>query len=146
MEANPKILSALRQLHVFQKFSLEDLTRLAEFASFRKIRTGETIFCQGEPSPYCFGVLSGEVTLFHVAPATTSPPEILSVYKPGQLFGEFSLLGEMPRPGMASVSKDGELLSLWSIRFRESVENNRSVSGDPSVLASIRLALQSMPR
>jgi len=145
MALDPRILESLRFLKPFHSFSDDDLRVIAEFCAFRKMRTGETIFCQGEPSPYCFGVLSGEVALKRMT-ADGTPPAVLATYSAGQLFGEFSLLGELPRAGMASVTQDGELLSIWSSRFREWVERHRSLSGDPVVLSALRNALQHSPR
>src|SRR3954470_20211945 len=80
------------------------IAELIAFSMLRQIRAGETIFCQGEPSPYCFGILSGQITIQRVPKDKNFPPKVLSVLGPGSLFGEQSLFKESPRTAMAIAS------------------------------------------
>ena len=75
-----KIVQSLRLVDLLEDLPDTCLEQLARFSLLRKIRAGETIFCQGEPSPYCFGIVSGQITIQRVArdrnfPATASPRE-----------------------------------------------------------------------
>jgi len=82
-----RTLLAFRQIDVLKDLSPEAQQVLAPFSTVRSIRKGETLFCQGEPSPYCFGVLSGEITLQSSTPENTSP----QIYKAGSFLGGLSL-------------------------------------------------------
>ena len=62
-----ELTQALKSLQGFGSLSEEVLEQLMPFTAIRTLRAGETIFCQGEPSPYCFGILSGEVVIQHVS-------------------------------------------------------------------------------
>jgi CRP-like cAMP-binding protein len=137
---DPKILAAFHQLDVFRDFQNDYLSILADFSAFRTIRTGETLFCQNEPSPYCFGILEGEVTVRQVGKNAQEPDQILDVLKAGRILGGVSLLAEVTRPGLASVTQNGQLLSIWSSRFRSWIEQHRSAGGEPPILETLRTA------
>ena len=56
-----ELKEALGSLEGFKALSGPVLDQLLAFASIRLIRAGETIFCQTEPSPFCFGIISGVI-------------------------------------------------------------------------------------
>ncbi len=114
-----KTEKALHSLELFSKLPESALKQIAQFSKIRPMRAGETIFCQGEPSPYCFGILSGEVLIQRVARDRRFPPKILSALGPGSLFGESSFFEESPRAAMASASQDGELLAITGTTLRQ---------------------------
>lgn len=137
--SDPQILAALRRIEGLQDLSEPVLQVLVGFAAFRTIRKGETLFCQGEPSPYCYGILTGEVSLSRIHPPR--PPALIATLGPGRCLGGMSLLVEGPRPGQASVTADGQVLSLWSSRFRQWTDDQRSLAGDPPFLEPLRHVL-----
>src|SRR5262245_19183091 len=98
---------ALKKIEGFSQLPDSILQELEAFASFRPVRAGETIFCQGEPSPYCFGVVEGEVTIQHVSTDRRFPPKILGIVKSGGLFGESAMFEDSARRALASASRDG---------------------------------------
>jgi CRP-like cAMP-binding protein len=115
---------ALKSLQCFSALSAETLAPLAPFTSIRIVRAGETIFCQGEPSPYCFGVLSGEVAIQRVSKDRRFPPKILAMAGAGALFGESAIFEDSPRAAMASAAKDGQLLAIRGSELREWSKKN----------------------
>ena len=135
--ADLKILAAFHQVEILNELCAESREFLASYSSFRPIRKGETLFCENEPSPYCFGFLSGEITL-----VSSKEPEKINRYGPGQLLGGLSLLAERPRPGLASVVADGQLLAVCSSRFREWVKNERQKNRQPAIVAELQNRLQ----
>jgi CRP-like cAMP-binding protein len=136
-----EILLAFRHVDVLKNLPIEHQEILASFSAFRNVRKGETLFCQGEPSPYCFGILKGEVVLAHRTTAGAPVSIPVATYKMGSLLEGLSLLGEMPRAMQATVSEDGQLLSIWSSRFRAWVETQRSPAGDPPIVSALRQVL-----
>src|ERR1700690_4058813 len=106
------IRQALKSLQGFNALEDAVLDQLLPFVSMRAVRVGETIFCQGEPSPYCFGVLSGEVVIQHVSKDSRFPPKVLAVVGPKGLFGESSIFEDTLRVAMATANKDGKLLAI----------------------------------
>ncbi len=134
-----ELRSALLSLQGFSALSEAGVEPLTSFVSLRPIRSGETIFCQGEPSPFCFGVLSGEVTIQHVSKDHRFPPKVLGVVGPGGLFGESALFEDSPRLAMASASKDGRLIVIRGAELRPWIQANPKAA-QPLLLALFQSA------
>jgi CRP-like cAMP-binding protein len=117
-----KILRSLKLIDLLADLPDPFLQTLARFSMLRQVRAGETIFCQGEPSPYCFGILSGQITIQRVPKERTFAPKILSILGPGCLFGERSLFKDSPRTAMAIASQNGELIAIQGKQFRDWIE------------------------
>src|SRR3954470_9517263 len=115
---------SLRLVDLLAELPPPFLRKLAQFSTLRKIRAGETIFCQGEPSPYCFGILSGQVTIQRVSKDKEFAPKVLSILGPGALFGEQALFKDAPRSATAMAAQDGELVAIQGKHFREWMEQN----------------------
>ncbi len=121
------------------------LDTLAGFCAIRLVRAGETIFCQGEPSPYFFVVLAGEVAIERVSTDRRFPKKILGIVGPGELFGESSIFEESSRVAMASASLDGELLVIRGPDFRQWLKAHPEMS-HPLVLSLLKTTLVRLHR
>lgn len=119
-----KIVRSLRLIDLLADVPDTLLAHLAQYCMIRQVRAGETIFCQGEPSPYCFGILSGQVTIQRVPRDRNFPPKILSTLSPGALFGEQALFEESARTATAMASQSGELIALQGKKFRDWIEQD----------------------
>ena len=140
-----ELSQALKSLQGFSALSGPVLDQFASFVSMRPVRAGETIFCQGEPSPYCFGVVSGEVVIQHMSKDARFTPKVLGVVGPGGLFGESSIFEDSPRVAMASASLDGKLIAIRGSRLRGWVRKNPE-TGQPLLLALLQSSLQRLHR
>jgi CRP-like cAMP-binding protein len=132
---------ALRTIDLLSALPDPLIDQLAAFSMIRTIRAGETIFCQGEPSPYCFGVLSGEVLIQRVSSDRRFAPKALSVLGRGAIFGESSFFEESPRNAMATATKDGELVAILGWKFRDWIRRETS-SGVPLLMGMLQNALE----
>jgi CRP-like cAMP-binding protein len=139
------ISSALSSLQGFQSLDAQALETLSSFVKVRAMRAGETIFCQGEPSPYFFGILSGEVTVQRVSSDRRFPKKILGVVGVGELFGESAIFEDSPRAALASSSQDGELLVIRGTDFREWLKKNSQLS-QPLLFSLLRTSLGRLHR
>src|SRR5258708_7054664 len=128
---------ALKSLHGFSALEDSVLDQLLPFVSMRSVRVGETIFCQGEPSPYCFGVLSGEVIIQHVSKDNRFPPKVLAVVGPGGLFGESAIFEETLRVAMATGNKDGKLITIRGSELRKWIQAHAETA-QPLLLALLK--------
>ena len=126
----PEITKALASIELLRDLPASAIDQLALFALIRTVRAGETIFCQGEPSPYCFGVLSGEVLIQRVSKDRHFAPKVLSVLGPGSLFGESSFFEESPRAAMASASRGGKLVAIVGAKLRDWLKRDPGVGQD----------------
>ncbi len=144
MESN-EILQGLKSLVGFSALDDKSLEQVVGVSSTRIIRAGETIFCQTEPSPFCFGVLSGEIVIQHVSKDSHLAPKVLGVVHPGGLFGESAIFEESPRAAMASASQDGKLLVVRGPALREWMKKNAQAA-QPLLLALLKTSLNRLQR
>lgn len=121
-------IDALKTLQGFSALPDSAIAEIAAFTAVRKVRAGETVFAQGEPSPYFFGVCSGEVIIQRVSKDARFPNKVLGMVGTGGLFGESAIFEESPRAAMASAYKDGELLAVRGSDFRAWLKKNAEVS------------------
>jgi CRP-like cAMP-binding protein len=123
-----ELLQALKSVQGFSVLPDAVLEQLMAFTTIRALHAGETIFCQGEPSPYCFGILSGEVVIQRVSRDSRFPPKILGILGQGHLFGESSIFEDSPRSAMASARTDGHLIAVRGSQLREWIQKNPDTS------------------
>jgi CRP-like cAMP-binding protein len=139
------IQTVLRSIGVFKTLEDRVLDQVAPFVATRTVRAGETIFCQGEPSPYCFGIVSGEVVIQHVSRDPRFPPKVLGVLGPGSLFGEAALFEDSPRVAMASATQEGRLLMIRGPQLREWMGKNPETA-NIFLMAILRTSLERLRR
>jgi CRP-like cAMP-binding protein len=139
------MMQALKSLQGFNALSEAALDHVTPYASMRAVRAGETIFCQGEPSPYCFGVLSGEVVIQHVSKDSRFPPKVLGVVGPGALFGESAIFEDSLRVAMATASKDGKLAVIRGLGLRGWMRQNPE-EAQPLLMALWQTSLRRLHR
>lgn len=100
----------LNGIELFDLLEEDDRFALAEVIDSKEVAAGETLFQAGEPGESLFVVRSGEIELF--IKDTAGQKIILTVARPGDMFGELSLLDSGPRTATAIGLIDTELLVL----------------------------------
>lgn len=135
------IKKALQSLQFFREISAPQLDVITSFSSIRSVRAGETIFCQGEPSPFCFGIVSGEVMIQLTSRDRRFPPKMLGVLGPGSLFGESALFEDCPRLAMASTTQSGELITMKAPKLREWMKAEPSFAL-PLAMGALRASIE----
>src|SRR2546423_10991119 len=81
----------------------------------RKYVTGETVFCEGDPSEFAVVVLAGRLKV-----SSTSPEghdSVLAFRGPGDLIGELSLFDGKARSATVSAIEPAELVLITADRF-----------------------------
>lgn len=82
--------------------------RLAAFAKRQPMRAGQTVFSRGDVGDHMLAVIEGEVRI------TLTNPEgrvrTLTIFRPGDIFGEIALLDGKNRTADAIAVTDGMLL------------------------------------
>lgn len=94
--------------------------------SFQRLllRSGETLFHEGERGDRAFIIDSGNVRISRTCP--DGPDLVLAVLGRGDLFGELALIDDLPRSATAEALGDVELISL----DRESFERQSGMTSD----------------
>ncbi len=135
-----ELSQALKSIEGFSALDEASLQQLLPFASMRTVRVGETVFCQGEPSPFFFGVISGEVVIQQVSKDGRLPAKVLAVVGPGGPFGESSIFEKTVRVAMATANKDGKLVAIRGSEFRKWMHRNPETA-QPLLLALLKTSL-----
>ncbi len=106
----PADASLLEDVPFFKLLDGEERTALAAVLDEANVRKGNTLFKFGDPGDSLYLVRKGEMELF--VKDHTGEKIVLAVAKPGDMFGELSLLDNGPRTATALALDDTELLVL----------------------------------
>jgi CRP/FNR family transcriptional regulator, cyclic AMP receptor protein len=116
---------------VDEDFAVESLRRCALFANVeptalravarslrrRRFRRNEVIFHQGDPGESLHVVASGAVKI--VLPSAEGEEAIIATLRPGDFFGELSLLDGAPRSATAVAIEPSETMALPRSAFHD---------------------------
>ncbi len=104
----------LRDLSATEKAALADRIELVEY------KAGETIFSYGDPGHALYIIRSGEVEIY--VKNDKGEKIVLKVSKPGDLFGEISLIDDGPRTAWVTAVSDVALLRLDREHFEDYIK------------------------
>lgn len=135
------IRQALESIDLLANLPAAALDQLARFTTIRMMRKGETVFCQGEPSPYCFGIVSGEVLIQRMSSDKRFPPKVLGELTAGALFGESAFFEDSPRLAQANAKADGELIMILGSKLREWLRGEPE-AGVPLTMGLLRNSIE----
>jgi len=105
----------LRNIPLFAKLTETELTELAGYLEPQPHQTNQSIFWIGDKGTDFFIIQSGAVQLFYLDENGKEQP--LATLKPGQFFGELSLLDGGPRTATARAASETTLLRLGRDNF-----------------------------
>jgi CRP/FNR family cyclic AMP-dependent transcriptional regulator len=106
----PCDVEMLAGIEFFQMLDEDDRTALAGVIDYEKLDAGQLLFQTGEPGDSLYIVRSGEIELY--IKDTAGQKIVLNVVRPGEMFGELSLLDSGPRSATAIALTETELLVL----------------------------------
>lgn len=116
MSGGASAVEALAQVRLFVGLDRSTLERLASGIRTRRFRRGEVLFHQGDPGDALFILITGAVKI--LLPGEAGDEAILATVRPGEFFGELSLLDGAPRSATAVALEPTETLVLSRDRFR----------------------------
>jgi len=109
----------------FARLDVKDRLALLEAGRTRPMRSGETLFREGDDAYEVLIVMSGIVKIWIGAPSGRQV--ILDVLDAGSMLGELSSIDGAPRSANAAALEDGELLVVPMGRFHALVESHPHV-------------------
>jgi CRP-like cAMP-binding protein len=110
----------LRRATFFAAAGEAQLRGLADRSFSRRLRDGQILFTEGEPSDHLFVVRSGRIRI--VARSPRGDELVLSVLAPGEVLGELSVIDQGPRSATAEALGDVELLAVAAADVRALLE------------------------
>ncbi len=112
----------LREVPFFASLPDEDIAVIRDTCRKIIFKTGEIIFTEGDLGNNLFIVYEGSVEIWK---NYNSPEQgLLSVYGPGQLFGELALIDNSPRSATVIARQPCELLSISRENFNMITRSN----------------------
>jgi len=116
MPTDPSILAEVAHL---RELNDRERAALAERIDLQRYTAGDVIFNYGDPGHALYIVRSGEVEIF--LKNDQGEKIVLETSKPGDVFGEISLLDGGPRTAWVTAISDVEVLRLDRAHFEEYV-------------------------
>ncbi len=103
--------SLLSKVPIFSQLTDKELRRLRAIVHQREYAADEYIFSQGDPGLGMYVVEEGEVDIRMIEP--DGEEKLLAVLKPGDFFGELSLLDESPRSASAVAKNYSRIIGFF---------------------------------
>ena len=115
----------IRRVPLFSTLSDDDFDKLSHIFIVRVYRRNQIIFLEEETGNYMYLVLSGKVK---VAKSAASGKEtLLAIHRPGDFFGEMSLLDGKTSPATVSAIEDSKIISVSAADFHKHLLHNENV-------------------
>ena len=92
-------LEILAQIDLFSGLPMTHLRRVVDIGVEEQYRSTATIFSEGEPGDKFYLIVEGAVRISRIVPGMGE--EALAVLRPGNYFGEMSLIDDAPRSATA---------------------------------------------
>ncbi|WP_207691595.1 cyclic nucleotide-binding domain-containing protein [Desulfonema limicola] len=112
----------LRGVPFFRSLPDSDIETIKETCREKLYKTGDIICNEGDIGDNLFIIVCGSVEIWKNY--KTNNNDLLSVYGPGQLFGELSLIDDSPRSATVVARQDCKLLSIQRDDFNEITRPN----------------------
>ena len=115
-------VESLRRCALFEHVEDAALHVIARQFRRRRFRRNEVIFHQGDPGDSLHVVTSGAVKI--VLPSAEGEEAIIATLRPGDFFGELSLLDGAPRSATVVALEPSETMALPRGAFRELLDRD----------------------
>jgi CRP-like cAMP-binding protein len=116
------VVESLRQCALFRDVDEGSLRVVARQLRQRRFRRNEVIFHQGDPGGSLHVVSSGTVKI--VLPSAEGEEAIIATLRPGDFFGELSLLDGAPHSASVVALEPAETMALPRDTFRELLDRD----------------------
>ena len=111
--------SILNEIEHLRELGAAERTALAEKIDLLRYAAGDTIFNFGDPGQALYVIRSGEVEIY--VKNDMGEKIVLEISKPGDIFGEVSLLDDGPRTAWVAAISEVEVLRLDRAHFEDYV-------------------------
>lgn len=110
-EENSSLESLLSRVPIFSQLTERELRRLAGIVHRREYSANEFVFSQGDPGLGMYVVEDGQIEITMTESGGES--KTLTILKPGDFFGELSLLDESPRSASAVAKVYSRIIGFF---------------------------------
>lgn len=112
----------LTKVKGFEDFKQPDLTYLAKHMKAYRVPKGGTIFLEGDRNSYLSALIEGHVSVYKED--SNDAIKLLSVIPPGTIFGEISVIDDLPYSASLVAESDAIILLMSRESFRQCIDDN----------------------
>jgi CRP-like cAMP-binding protein len=98
-----------------------------ESSTQMQYKAGERIFAEGDPSYYCYQVVSGRVD---IVLSHGGKREVIASLGPGEVFGEMGVIDSGPRSATAIAAEDTECVVFGALDLLDQFDHDPSTTID----------------
>jgi len=138
VSAEGAVASALRDIDLLSPLKEDELKRVAAFSRFEFFGAGERIVRQGDTGDTCYLIRSGSVDV--ILKDAAGGERLITTLRPGEFFGEMSLLAGDPRTANVIAREDTSCLVIASKAFQVVFVENPDLAETLSELLARRLS------
>jgi CRP-like cAMP-binding protein len=131
-------INVLRNVPIFAELEERELEKIAKLGVRQKYKKGNVVVIEQESGAALFIIVSGKVKIVRMD--EDGREVILSIFGPGEFFGEMSLLDGMARSASVIATEKSELLMIHRRDFLELLHEFPSVA--ISLLAELAMRLR----
>ncbi|MFZ1978029.1 MAG: Crp/Fnr family transcriptional regulator [Bacteroidota bacterium] len=131
-------IQVLRNVPIFSELEERELEKIAKLGVRQKYKKGNVVVIEQESGAALFIIVSGKVKIVRMD--EDGREVILSIFGPGEFFGEMSLLDGMARSASVIATEKSELLMIHRRDFLELLHEFPSVA--ISLLAELAMRLR----
>jgi len=109
------MIQLLKKISLFETLLEHELAKIEKICRSEDVAKDTVIFKEGDAGDRCYVILQGEVRISKFIPNIGE--EALAVLKPGDYFGEMSLIDNFPRSAHAIANSESKVLSISKTEF-----------------------------
>lgn len=115
--AEAAVVSALKDIDLFSPLKEDELSSVSAFSRYEMFGAGERIVIQGDAGDTCYFIRNGSVDV--VLKDDAGGERFITTLRPGDFFGEMSLLAGEPRSATVIAREDASCLVIASTAFKD---------------------------
>ncbi len=112
----------LEKSKLFCGLSSEELRSIEKIAEIKTFQAGEVLFKEGDPGDGMYVIIRGRVQIATIV--GQEQQRVLSLFGPGEFFGEMAVLDNEPRSASASAKDESELVFIPRAAMLERLGNS----------------------
>ncbi|HEY0828953.1 MAG TPA: Crp/Fnr family transcriptional regulator [Bacilli bacterium] len=120
------MLDFLSKVPLFKKLNQIQLQCIGNICVKKGVKEGSILFRENEPGEIFYILALGSIKIYTTH--LTGEEKILSIFKPGDSFGELSLIDGKPRSATAQALEDSILFALGGANFYELLKANFDIT------------------
>lgn len=115
----------LTKVKGFEDFAQPELQYIARHMKAYRVPEGGTIFLEGNKNSYLSALIEGRICVYKED--SDDAVKLLSVISPGRIFGEISVIDDLPYSASLVAESDTTIVLMSRERFRQCISDDSAI-------------------